>query len=126
MTMDYVESFSNSANKAQSKALESTCFEELMNRIVQAYRYEIASSRLVYGDNPEKLKEELELWQGLIDVSNQAIVANKKAFAVAQMCPDHETAESVMRSELENFVEANNPGFEMYMQDGDWWADVEY
>lgn len=126
MTMNYVVSLSSKANQSQKRALESTCFEELMTRITQAYRFEIASSRVVYSDEPEKLKDELDFWQGLIDTSNAAIGANKQAFAKAQMCPDYETGESVMRSELEAFVEAYKPGFEMYMQDGDWWADVEY
>ncbi|MBW4469238.1 MAG: hypothetical protein KME45_03135 [Stenomitos rutilans HA7619-LM2] len=126
MTTDYVVSLSNRANQAQSKAREATCFEELMTRIAQAYRFEIASSRVVYSDEPEKLKDELDFWQGLIDVTNKAIAANKQAFATAQVCPDYETGNSVMKSELEAFIEVNNPGFEMYMQDGDWWADVEY
>ena len=124
--MNSVKSLANRAKKAQSKALESTCFEELMNRICEAYRLEIALSKIVYSDEPEKLEQDLKLWQRLIDVSNKAITANKQAFAQAQMCPDYETGESVMKLELEAFIEANNPGFGMYIQDGDWWADVEY
>ena len=116
-------SLANRANQAQTKALEASCFEELMTRIQKAYRLEIASSRVVYSDEPRKLKVEIDFWQGLIDVSNAAIGANKQAWVKAQ---DSSDPAAVMEEELNVFVEQYKPGFDLYMQDGDWWADVEY
>ena len=115
------------ATRAQERALEAVCFEELMIRIMEAYRLELVAAQGVFSEEPEMLAEEVGLWKSLIAACKEAIIVNKLAFAKAyQTTEDASEREAIMRQALESFILVYQPGFNMHIKDGDWWADVEY
>jgi hypothetical protein len=122
-SLDFVHTLYGISDKYQSEASQASSFEELMQSIIISYRAEIASSKIIFKDDPERLKQDVDFWQKSIDDSNAAIEANKQAKLKAQ---NSNNPESVMEQELSAFIEGYNPNFEIYMQYGDWWADVEY
>lgn len=123
MSTPVIKSLSVQADQAQSEALDALCFADLMTHIIRSYKLQQAIANIVFTDDPAKLKEELDLWQRMIDVSTAALNANQSALLKAQSSSN---PDAVLAEDLDAFIKEHQPGFELFVSEGDWWADVAY
>ncbi len=114
------------AEQAQREAAEAGSFEQMMQCIIKAYRYEIAAANIVNAAYPNTLEREVEFWEDAIADATAAIAENKKVLELSYKCQTFEQGQILLETALADFVRRQQPGFALYMRNANWWADVAY